>query len=300
MKKLIVSGDSNTDLNFRSSIHPNWDTSFKKWPEHLAEHLGMELVCLGKGGMGNEYIYHSILEEIKNTPKEEIGLVIAAWTQCHRKDWQKNSRWGSTKVDQDGDLLYWVKRSMNHRLSFQILCERYKLPHYQFQMIDLFENYIQGLKPSEEEFLANHPEIDAFGSYLERIEIAAKRLHGLDDAIKYPGNIEEDRLKIIKLISWYKGQIKNFIGWPGLIKGNYAMYRPGYYMENIENYVDDNGRLVKMEWGMVMMTNIKFLMGFRCEDVVMSEVDDHPNELGHKQIADFLIKERSYDYELDH
>ena len=157
-------------------------------------------------------------------------------------------------------------------------------------MIDLFENYIQGLKPSEEEFLANHPEIDAFGSYLERIEIAAKRLHGLDDAIKYPGNIEEDRLKIIKLISWYKGQIKNFIGWPGLIKGNYAMYHPGYYMENIENYVDDNGRLVKMEWGMVMMTNIKFLMGFRCEDVVMSEVDDHPNELGHKQIADFLIR----------
>ena len=49
-------------------------------------------------------------------------------------------------------------------------------------------------------------------------------------------------------------------------------------MENIENYVDDNGRLVKMEWGMVMMTNIKFLMGFRCEDVVMSEVDDHPND----------------------
>ena len=49
MKKLIVSGDSCTELAFESICHPTWDFSWPKWPEHLAKHLGMELVCLGKG-----------------------------------------------------------------------------------------------------------------------------------------------------------------------------------------------------------------------------------------------------------
>ena len=290
MKKLIVSGDSNTDLGFRSSSHPDWDVSFKKWPEHLAEHLGMELVCLGRGGNGNEFIYHTILEEITNTPKEEIGLVIAAWTQCHRKDWQKRHKWNATRVDQDGDLLYWVKRSMNHRLSFQILCERYKLPHYQFQMIDLFENYIQGLKPTEQEFLSK---VEAFDdlSYSKKIEAAFESLHGLDVSMEYPGDIEKDRLEIIKIINWYKDHINSFIGWPGLINSHEVIYHPDYTLEDIKHYLDQKNNMIKMDWGLVMTMHMIFKSGEDRFHHTISKIDDHPNAEGHKYIADFLIKE---------
>ena len=56
MKKLIVSGDSFSDLHYRSGVIPNLDTGWKKWPEYIADHLGMELVCLAKTGKGNEML----------------------------------------------------------------------------------------------------------------------------------------------------------------------------------------------------------------------------------------------------
>ena len=128
----------------------NWDFSYKKWPEHLAEHLGMELVCLGRMGKGNQYIYHSLFDEIIKTPKDEIGLVVAGWSQAMRKDWQEHDRWVSTQVEQDGDLLSWVTKSLRHFISFQMLCEKYDVPYIHFQMTDLFEAYLGGLKGSDE------------------------------------------------------------------------------------------------------------------------------------------------------
>ena len=113
-------------MNFRSSFTPDWDFSYKKWPEHLAEHLGMELVCLGRMGNGNQYIYHSLLDEIIKTPKDEIGLVVAGWSQAMRKDWQENDDWDRRQVEQDGDLLSWVNKTLRHYMSFQILCEKYE------------------------------------------------------------------------------------------------------------------------------------------------------------------------------
>ncbi len=87
-KKLIVSGCSFTDKNFESMSAPDYDCSFPKWPELLAEKLGMECINLGFSGAGNNYIYSTLLEEIIRTPKNEIGLILAAWSQVNREDYQ--------------------------------------------------------------------------------------------------------------------------------------------------------------------------------------------------------------------
>ena len=64
MKKLIVSGCSWGDTNFFSSFHPDMDCDWPKWPEILAEKLGMECVNLCKCGAGQEYIYSSLCDYI--------------------------------------------------------------------------------------------------------------------------------------------------------------------------------------------------------------------------------------------
>ena len=160
MKYLIVSGDSFSDKNFRSSDHPDLDTSWPKWPELLAEKLGMKCINLAIGGKGNEFIYSTLQDQILSMPnKDEIGLVIAAWSQCHRRDFQlggyslidddqihtiSGSNWQDNKIDSCGDLMYWVKRSLRYYSAFEILCERYNIPYAHTQMIHLYKDYLAG------------------------------------------------------------------------------------------------------------------------------------------------------------
>ena len=55
-------------------------------------------------GMGNEYIYTTLLRYITRTNKDKIGLVIPAWTQNQRKDYQVKGYWQNQRVDPDGDV----------------------------------------------------------------------------------------------------------------------------------------------------------------------------------------------------
>ena len=89
MKKLIVSGDSCTEPYFFSPLHPDMDFDFPKWPEYVGKHLGMEVINLARGGeTSNQFIYSSIQDVIMEIPNNEIGLVIAGWSQAHRYDWE--------------------------------------------------------------------------------------------------------------------------------------------------------------------------------------------------------------------
>ena len=90
MKKiLLVSGCSNTEKDFYSDIHTELDCSWPKWPEILAKKLDMDCINLAKSGMGNEYIYTTLLRYITTNDRDKIGLVIPAWTQNQRKDYQQ-------------------------------------------------------------------------------------------------------------------------------------------------------------------------------------------------------------------
>jgi hypothetical protein len=134
MKKLIVSGCSWCDYNFKSVFHPELDCSWPKWPEMLAEKLEMECVNLGKCGSGSEYIYNSLLEIVTHT--SDVGLVIAAWSKSERRDWQRpNNTWTHEIIDQRGDNEYWIQRHLRYYYSFQVLCEYLQVPYKQVQML---------------------------------------------------------------------------------------------------------------------------------------------------------------------
>ena len=211
MKKiLLVSGDSYTDPDWYSEFHPELDIDWPKWPEILADKLDMDCVNLGLSGSGQEYIYNSLLEYITNPNKDisKIGLVIPAWSQCQRKDFQKGwgGRWTNRRLDVDGDLNAWINKSLRYYSSFQILCERYKLPYLQVQMINLFNDFLGGLRPGDGEVKAG--------------------IFGKNERLNYPGNVKQDKMKINKIILDYESRLnyKKFVGWPMIHElGGYSM-----------------------------------------------------------------------------
>jgi len=150
MKKiLLVSGCSFTTDDFNSLFHPEEDMSWDKWPKILAKMLNMDYVNLAKSGAGNEFISNTIIDEIETMDKSKIGLVIPAWSQCRRRDYQmyssrsKNTRWRSEMYDLFGDTRYWIRKSLKTYYFFQIYCDYYKIPYKQVQMIELFKDNIE-------------------------------------------------------------------------------------------------------------------------------------------------------------
>ena len=148
MKKiLLVSGDSWTDKSFISDFHPNLDTSWPKWPEMLAKKLDMDCVNLGKMGAGNEYIFSSLLDEIVSL--DNIGLVIAAWSPCHRKDWRRYNFWHNNAWDpnkeigiNNNDITSHINKSFRYYYSLQEVCKSKKIPLKHFQMLHMFSGYV--------------------------------------------------------------------------------------------------------------------------------------------------------------
>ena len=104
MKKLIVSGCSWGDEYFFSQFHPDMDCDWLKWPTLLANKLNMEVINLCKCGAGQEYIYSSISDYIQKTRKEDIGLVIAAWSTSPRRCYQIQNKWSNDRKDTRGDI----------------------------------------------------------------------------------------------------------------------------------------------------------------------------------------------------
>ena len=238
MKKiLLASGCSNTDENFYSEVIPDLDTSWPKWPELLAKKLNMDYVNLGKSGAGNEYIYRSILNYITRNDSSNIGLVIPAWTQSNRKDYQQGNlgRWTNERIDPNGDVFSWIRKTLDYYISFQILCEKYNLNYMQVQMLHPYKDWLNGLKPRPSD--KNYSPIFRY---------------------TYPGDVEKDNLKILKIISQYENLIntKRFIGWPLSDElGGFSLQR-------------------------------KFI-GFKAKTMI-SELDNHPNKYGQKVIAEFI------------
>jgi len=160
MKKLIVSGCSYTAKEYISSAYPDMDTSWSKWPELLGKKLNMEVINLATNGAGNRYILQTLLDTIERTPKDKIGLVMAAWSQSNRDDWQNGmpiSKWFNSRIKRPGDIYGWVRESLLGYITLQNVCKRYNIPYKQFQMIGLFEPWLGGLKRTEADQLKGLP-----------------------------------------------------------------------------------------------------------------------------------------------
>ena len=273
MKYLIVSGDSCTEPYFYSAVHPDLDFDYPKWPDFVGEHWGMQVINLGRGGSGNEFIYSSLQDILLEIPKKEIGLLIAGWSQSHREDWEVGRRehypnkdyatspWKSKRVASNGNLVHFVRKSLRTYIAFQNLCENNNLPYYHFQMGDLFERVLFGLKPTENE-----------------------TLKGVDYTINYPEEMfNGDVNKILKLLRKYQPYMKNFIGYPGISEeAQLRLKAENNIPWPFENY----------PFGYTMHSKV---LGSSKEaqikkGLIISEKDDHPNEKGHKAIANFIIQ----------
>jgi len=258
MKKiLLVGGCSFTDSNFRTLVHPELDVSFPKWPEIIAKKLDMQLVNLAFSGAGQEQIYSRFVDYINENGSDNIGLAIAAWSQCQRRDYQtheehfKSNRdyWRNERVDEKGDVFYWTKKSLRYFISFQNLCELHKIPYKQFSMLSLFQGWLNGLNKRDTEI----------ADYIRN----PKGLQNFVPKYKYPGDPVKDCKKLIRLIIDYEKSLNthNFIGWPTIKQFG------GYYIE--EKTIRDHER--------------KAIPG-----LVISEIDGHPTGKGHKVIAEFI------------
>ena len=258
-KKLIVSGCSYTTKDYVSCTYPDIDTSYPKWPELLAEKLDMDCVNLAFSGAGNHFIFQTLCEAIIRTPRDEIGMVVAAWSQANRDDWQiykdafkdrmmynetylKGFVWHNKRLDKDGDVFSWVRSDIIRMITLQKLCEGLNIPYKQFQMISLFSGYISGLVKTE-------------------LEVRSINENKTGDNIRhtYPGDKKKDYNKCCEILLNYDQYInaKNYIGWP------LAKKLGGFHMgEKLEN---EDGK-----------HNLEYTIG---------KYDPHPNKLGHEKIA---------------
>ena len=139
MKKiLLASGCSYTTDKYESAHHSDLVADWPKWPEMLADKLGMDCINVGQSGAGQEYIYTSI---VNNINRENIGLVIAGWSRASRRDYyyQGKSYWHNDTWDEKGDNYYFIDRTLMYQYSFQQLCKSLNLKYKQVQIINSYE-----------------------------------------------------------------------------------------------------------------------------------------------------------------
>jgi len=277
-KKIIVSGCSFTEKNFKSFSSPELDCSWTKWPELLGEKFNMDVINLGFSGAGNRYILQTLIETIERTPKNEIGLVIAAWSQSNRDDYQKyaninkkfynekylkNFEWKNKRVERLGDVFYWVRETCLFYITLQNICKRYNLNFFQFQMISLFDGWINGLSKTDFEVVnnLNNPNFE-------------KRY-------KYKGDRIKDWNTLAKLMLEYEQfiDLNHFIGWPTLYLLNGFTIEEKTLMKRVlHSYKNKEGR------------NVQSFSQKNLREFLVSKYDYHPNKRGHERISEFLYE----------
>ena len=81
-KKLIAIGCSFTEHHLSSTISPDIDHDFTRWPKHLSNMFDMECINLGKCGAGNDQILARTLDA--TLKEKDIGLVVVMWSEWRR------------------------------------------------------------------------------------------------------------------------------------------------------------------------------------------------------------------------
>jgi len=99
-KKLVVSGcsytagiverDENGRALFLTDPTKNVNLEFPLWPKYLGEMLNMDVVNVGLGGIGNEFIYNRIVDELSST--KDVGFAVACWSSHDRWDFNSFSK----------------------------------------------------------------------------------------------------------------------------------------------------------------------------------------------------------------
>ena len=118
-KKLVVSGDSWT-----TRAHRPWE---RWWSEYLADMLGMDVVNVGLGGVGNEFIYNHIVDKLSSA--KNVGLAIVMWSDPDRKNIYGPGSKTVKIASLPGPTS--MMKSLRWFNAFQNYCESNKIPYMQ-------------------------------------------------------------------------------------------------------------------------------------------------------------------------
>ena len=96
-RSLLAVGCSYTNEHFRSSINPEIDCSFPKWPTILGSQLGFDnVVNLGRSGNTNDAIFKNTQDYIIDNNK--VDMICVLWTTVGRLNVHdiENVNWNAT------------------------------------------------------------------------------------------------------------------------------------------------------------------------------------------------------------
>ena len=275
-KYLIVSGCSWADTRSVHSEDPkvSHDTvkNYYRWPNILADKLNMELINFGKYASGNEYIFSSLIDNITamgENKRSNIGLVIAAWTEAKRTDFEykenendlyvknifdnkykeeyrynKKYVWDSILYTDAlrGDMFYKVKKSIRYMYMLQMFLKHNNIPYKMVQSVSL-------------EKLANLGTEFNLGLTLGSGQRSLQSGEEVKTIFKQQLAEELSQFPMYNLIDK-----NNFISWPILNSSLYnKLDREKDFISNLNEKKND----------------------FR--------QDNHPNQSGHNKIADIIL-----------
>ena len=208
-KKLVVSGDSWTaGVHQRPFQHQrqkngrgrpifltdpakNVSPAYTLWPKYLADMLGMDVINVGLGGRGNEFIYNHIIDKLSSV--KNVGLTIVMWSDQNRWDFV-----GNRTLRIDPSILDPFKGQPKK------IIDRYR------PVFDAIKD--ANLVSTEYNFLKSLRWYNAFQNYCVNENISYMQCSGFN---------EIDRAKRNDIIStiidhpvFYKINENNFYGWP--------------------------------------------------------------------------------------
>jgi len=272
-KYLIVSGCSWTDPNQYSEdpkVSNDIVKNYYRWPNILADKLNMKLINFGKYASGNEYICSSLIDNIlamSEYERSNIGLVIAAWSEAKRTDFEfkKNDNdyyvknlfenkykeyrynekyiWDSVLYTDPlrGDMFYRVKQSIRYMYMLQTFLKHNNIPYKMVQSVPL-----EKLPNLGTEFNLGL----AFGTSQRSLQGAKE----VEDIFKQQVADELSQFPMYNLIDK-----NNFISWPIL---NSSLYKK---LDRAKDFISN--------------LNIK----------TDGRQDNHPNQSGHNKISNIIL-----------
>ena len=271
-KYLIVSGCSWADPEQYSEdpkVSNDIVRNYHRWPNILADKLNMELINFGKYASGNEYICSSLIDNITAMSEYErsnIGLVIAAWSEAKRTDFEykenendyyvknifevKDKRRYNKKYAWDsilytdplrGDMFYRVKQSIRYMYMLQTFLKHNNIPYKMVQSVPLEE-------------LANLGTEFNLGLTLGTAQRSLHSAKEVKAIFKQELDEEVSQFPVYNLIDK-----NNFINWPILRSSLYE----------------------KLDKGKDFISNLNVKTDGR--------QDNHPNQSGHNKISNIIL-----------
>lgn len=249
IKKVHFSEVTNSDQLIPWEHYGNFDV----WADHVAKNQNLQLINTAREGYGNEFIYHSVVDEIFQH-KDAVKLVVVMWSNWLRKDIQTQKN-------------LWESSTSSHTSNYKkdYFTSLYALGGFNPDAcIDYFVRYSISLSQICKSFNIQLVQSQGPG-IIKKIKLDKDDIGNNRRAFflqKSPHVIPKSREQVVKLFINHYGyqtlkKAKTFIGWP--------LFRE-IGGETFEDIIDKNK-----------------------EKYHLSSNNSHPNSIAHQMYADKII-----------